>query len=153
MGIAVVYGANVRYPSALRDLLIRLAQAGSVQARWTHRILDETFASLARNRPDLDPSRLRRTRELMVRAVRDCLEAVDLPDPTDRHVLAAAIKARAHIVVTWNVKDFPAECAVAWDVEAKDRMRSFSTRSTSTALLSTLPRSARRMRAPTRRAL
>jgi len=47
----VVYDANVLYPSTLRDLLIRIAQAGLVQAKWTDEILDEVFASLAVNRP------------------------------------------------------------------------------------------------------
>ncbi len=35
--------------------LIRVAQAGLVQAKWTDQILDEVFGNLATNRPDLDP--------------------------------------------------------------------------------------------------
>lgn len=73
MPFVVLYDANVLYPSTLRDLLIRIAQAGLVQAKWTDQILDEAFSNLAKNRPDLDPARLARTRELMNRAVRDCL--------------------------------------------------------------------------------
>jgi predicted nucleic acid-binding protein len=111
----VVYDANVLYPGSLRDLLIRVAQAGLVQAKWTHRILDETFRNLKSNRPDLDPAKLDRTRELMNRAIRDVLvidyepliEIIDLPDVDDRHVLAAAIKAHAQLNVTDNTKDFP----------------------------------------------
>lgn len=127
MAFVVVYDANVLYPSVLRDLLIRIAQAGLVQAKWTDQILDEMFASLMRNRPDLDPDALARTRELMLRAVRDCLvrghepliDAVTLPDPDDRHVLAAAIKARAQLIVTANLGDFPADALASWSVEAK----------------------------------
>ena len=52
-------------PIRLRDLLLRIAQSGAVQARWTKQILDEMFAALQRNRPDLDPVKLGRTRELM----------------------------------------------------------------------------------------
>jgi predicted nucleic acid-binding protein len=123
----VVYDANVLYPSTLRDLLIRIAQAGLVQAKWTEQILDEVFGSIARNRPDLDALRLDRTRTLMNDAIRDCLvtgyeplvEAVQLPDPDDRHVLAAAIKARAQVIVTNNVKDFPPAALQAWEMEAK----------------------------------
>ena len=99
----------------LRDLLIRIAQSGLVQAKWTEAILDEMFAALRRRRPDLDPSRLDRTRSLMATAVRDwkvagfenLVDSLKLPDPDDRHVLAAAIKAKAQVIVTSNTRDFP----------------------------------------------
>lgn len=115
------------YPYTLRDLLIRVAQAGLVQAKWTDRILDETFDALRANRPDLDPNKLARTRRLINRSVRDCLvtgyepltPALQLPDPGDCHVLAAAIKARAQVIVTHNLKDFPSDILTAWDMEAK----------------------------------
>ena len=127
MPFVVVYDANVLYPRTLRDLLIRIAQAGLVQAKWTDEILDEVFASLAVNRPDLDPNALTRTRELMVQAVRDCLvrgyeplvDTLVLPDPGDRHVLAAAITARAQVIVTGNLRDFPPSELLPWNVEAK----------------------------------
>lgn len=127
MAFIVVYDANVLYPSTLRDLLIRIAQAGLVQAKWTDEILDEVFGNLSTNRPDLDPEALRRTRELMNRAVRDCLvvgyeplvDTLELPDSDDRHVLAAAIKARAQVIVTHNLRDFPAAAMEAWNIEPK----------------------------------
>lgn len=127
MAFVVIYDANVLYPSTLRDLLIRVAQAGLVQAKWTDQILDETFRNLKANRPDLDSQKLDRTRKLMNEAVRDCLvtgyepliDALELPDPDDRHVLAAAIKSRAQVIVTDNLKDFPPEALEAWDMEAK----------------------------------
>ncbi|SFL40707.1 PIN domain-containing protein [Streptomyces pini] len=115
MAFVALYDANVLYPSTLRDLLVSIAQDGLVQAKWTDRILDETFRNLKAKRPDLDPVRLDRTREAMMRAVRDCMvkgyepliEALELPDPDDRHVLAAAIRAKAQLIVTFNLKDFP----------------------------------------------
>jgi predicted nucleic acid-binding protein len=117
----------VLYPSTLRDVLIRLAQTGLLQAKWSETILDETFRSLHAKRPDLDEARLQRTRELMNLAVRDpvvtgyepLIGSLHLPDPDDRHVLATAIRARAQIIVTFNLNDFPAEVLADWDVEAR----------------------------------
>src|SRR5207245_1767517 len=123
----VVYDASVLYPSTLRDLLIRIAQAGLAQAKWTEGILDEMFAALRRQRPELDPSKLDRTRQLMARAVRDwkitghevLIDSLKLPDPDDRHVLAAAIKANAQVIVTANLRDFPAESLRPWNIDPK----------------------------------
>jgi hypothetical protein len=53
----VVYDANVLYPNTLRDLLIRIAQSGTVQAKWTNAILDEMAAAFAGTGPTF---RLRR---------------------------------------------------------------------------------------------
>jgi predicted nucleic acid-binding protein len=123
----VIYDANVLYPNSLRDLLIRVAQAGLVQAKWTEQILDETFRNLKENRPDLDSDKLDRTRGLMNGAIRDALVtgyeqligAIDLPDQDDRHVLAAAIKAHAQLIITENLKDFPESALTRWNIEAQ----------------------------------
>ena len=127
MTFTVLYDANVLYPNTLRDLLIRIAQSGMVQAKWTSDILDEMVTALSRNRPDIPPLRLDRLRDLMNAAVRDCLvsgyepliEGLKLPDPGDRHVLAAAIKSGAQVIVTRNLKHFPASDLEPWDIEAK----------------------------------
>jgi hypothetical protein len=89
--------------------------------------LDEMFNALKRSRPDLDPVKLDRTRTLMGTAVRDwkvtdyepLMDSLKLPDPDDRHVLAAAIRARAQVIVTSNLEDFPAADLRPWDIEAK----------------------------------
>jgi hypothetical protein len=127
MAFIVVYDACVLYPAPLRDLLIRIACTGLVRARWSEAILDECFRNILRSRPDLDPSSLERTRSLMKRAVPDCLvegyenlvDGLVLPDPDDRHVLAAAIRAGAQTVVTFNLKDFPEESIAAYGIEAR----------------------------------
>jgi hypothetical protein len=115
------------YGNTLRDLLIRIGRAGLVQAKWTEGILGEAFGNLARNRPDITQEKLARLRELINGAIPDCLitgyesliEGLKLPDPRDRHVLAAAIKAGAQVIVTANLKDFPAELLAPWNIEAK----------------------------------
>lgn len=86
-------------------------------ARWTDQIHDEWIRRLLRDRPDIPPQRLARTRELINRSVPDCLvteyepfiEQLTLPDPDDRHVLAATIRCQAGVIVTLNLRDFPEE--------------------------------------------
>lgn len=127
MGFVVLYDACVLYPAPLRDLLIRLANTGIVRARWSETILDECFRNILENRPDLKPAALDRTRELMRQAVADCVvtgfedlvEGLHLPDPDDRHVLAAAIHSGAQAIVTFNLDDFPADKLAQYNVEAK----------------------------------
>jgi len=127
MAFVVLYDACVLYPAPLRDLLIRLASTGIVRARWSEAILDECFRNILANRPDLRPEALDRTRELMSQAVPDCMvsgfealiEGIELPDRDDRHVLAAAIRAGAQAIVTFNLADFPDERLAPYNIEAK----------------------------------
>lgn len=111
----VILDACVLYAAPLRDLLLSLAATGIFRARWTHLIQDEWMRNLAANRPDLKPEALRRTMTTMNDAIEDCLvegfecmvASLTLPDPDDRHVLAAAIVGHADAIVTFNLRDFP----------------------------------------------
>jgi hypothetical protein len=131
VAFVVLYDACVLHPAPVRDLLLRIAGSGIVRARWTDRILDECFSSILARRPDLDASALARTRALMCAAVPDCLISgfeelehdLDLPDPKDRHVLAAAIRAGAQLIVTFNLKDFPDHVLERYQMEAKHQSR------------------------------
>ncbi len=58
MPLRVLYDANILYPNTLRDILIRVAQANLVQARWTGQILDEMERAIRRSRSDIDPEKL-----------------------------------------------------------------------------------------------
>lgn len=124
--VTAVYDANILYPAPLRDLFMRLALAGLVRARWTDAIHDEWVRSVLRDNSELSPDRLSRTRSLMNEAVRDCLvtdyedliESLTLPDPNDRHVLAAAIRTSAEIIVTLNIKDLPHNTLMKFNLEA-----------------------------------
>ncbi len=112
-----LFDASVLYPAPLRDLLMHLAVTELFRARWTQAIHEEWIGALLRNRPELARARLERTRDLMNAAVLDCLvegyeeltPGLTLPDANDRHVLAAAIRARADVIVTANLSHFPPE--------------------------------------------
>jgi hypothetical protein len=124
--VTALYDACVLYPAGLRSLLIYLATAGLVRARWTDRIHDEWITNLLAARPDLTADRLAQVRRLMDAAVLDCLvtgyddliDSLVLPDPDDRHVLAAAIRGGAGVIVTANLADFPAVVLAPHGVEA-----------------------------------
>src|ERR1700744_2798665 len=108
--------SNVFYGARLRSLVRFLAQTGLFRPRWSDDVHREWISNLLEHRPDLKASDLDRTRALMDAAVPDgivdnsahLIDALDLPDPDDRHVLAAAIKCSAGLIVSFNEKDFPA---------------------------------------------
>ncbi len=128
MAYTALLDACVLYPAPLRDLLISLAVAGIYRPRWTDSIHDEWIRNVAKSRPDLDRTRLEGTRALMERAVPDALivgyeslmAGLTLPDPDDRHVLAAAITGRVDVIVTFNLKDFPPEVLDPFGIEVQD---------------------------------
>ncbi|MFB2880590.1 PIN domain-containing protein [Floridanema aerugineum] len=120
-----LYDACVLYPAPLRDFLVQLALTDLFRAKWTDQIHEEWIRNVLKNRQDLTIEQLTRTKELMNSYVRDCLvidyeyliESVELPDPDDRHVLAAAIKAGADVIVTFNLSDFPENILQKYDIE------------------------------------
>ena len=122
-----LYDACVLYPAALRDLLMWLALTDLFRAKWTDAIHEEWMRNVLKDRPDLTRTQLERTRGLMNATVRDCLvtdyevliEALELPDPNDRHVLAAAIRGHADVIVTSNLKHFPADTLHRYGLEAQ----------------------------------
>lgn len=126
MIVAAFLDANVLYPATLRSVLMELALAGAFRPLWSERVHDEWARSLQRDRPDLSAARIARTRALMLAHVDDAMvtgfehliDTVTLPDVDDRHVVAAAIHGGASLIVTANVKDFPATALVAHDIMA-----------------------------------
>lgn len=123
----VVYDACVLFPAPMRDLLMWLALTDVFRARWSNQIHEEWISSLLKERPDLSRETLERTRTFMNSNVRDCLvtgyegliDSIQLPDPGDRHVVAAAIHCGATLIVTANIKDFPAEKLGPYNLEAQ----------------------------------
>jgi predicted nucleic acid-binding protein len=121
------FDANALYGSTLRNLLMHLAMTGLFRAKWSNDVHEEWMTRLLENRPDLSREKLERTRMLMdkhavdalVTGYEDLIEGLHLPDPDDRHVLAAAIRGRADVIVTSNVRDFPAEVLTPFEIETQ----------------------------------
>jgi hypothetical protein len=88
---------------------------------------DEWIRNLLKNRPDITREKLERTRRLMDQAAPDALvtgyqsliESLELPDRDDRHVLAAAIRCGASVIVTLNLSDFPGHVLANFRIEAQ----------------------------------
>lgn len=118
---SVVLDACALYPAYLRDTLLRMAAAELYRPLWSTAILDELIANL----PDrVTPAAAERIRSNMVASFPDALVSGhgDLTramtnHPKDRHVLAAAVRAAASAIVTFNLDDFPPEATEPYDVE------------------------------------
>lgn len=113
-----------------RDMLLTLAEANLFRIRWSRRVLDEMEKALVeRALKGADDEERRRkaayVRTMMLRAFPEaCVEGFeqletafqDLPDKDDAHVVAAAIRCNASVIVTENVRDFPPERLSAFDI-------------------------------------
>ena len=123
----VVYDACVLYPAPLRSFLMYLAVTDLYHARWTNDIQEEWMRNVVKDHADIPREQVERIRDLMNSHVRDCLVTgyepliggLTLPDPDDRHVLAAAILSGADTIVTFNLKDFPEDALKPYGIEAQ----------------------------------
>jgi predicted nucleic acid-binding protein len=121
--------ACVLYPIAMTDSLMSLATAGLFAAKWSTRIEKEWITALEDRRPDLK-GKLEFRRDCMREAVPDwevpeiawapLVSSYELPDPDDRHVLAAAVAGHADCIVTANLRDFPSKIVRAYGIEVVD---------------------------------
>ena len=124
-GYTVLFDACVLYPAPLRDFLIELAAARLFRAKWTEAIHEEWIGNLLKNRDDLTRDQLENTKSLMNKAVPDCIvtgyedlaKGLQLPDQNDCHVLAAAINSECDAIITFNLKDFPEDYLVQFNIE------------------------------------
>jgi predicted nucleic acid-binding protein len=112
--LVTVLDANVLYPQWLRDVVLTLAVMGYFDPIWSDRIIAEMRRNVLADHPDIEPQRFDDTTIAALRATFPDAW-VDVPDelvaemdnaPDDRHVLAAAIAADAHLIVTANTSDF-----------------------------------------------
>jgi len=120
-----ILDANVIYPAPIRDLLLNLAEQELYNPKWSKIIEDEWIRNLLKNRPDLKRARLNKTVKVMnqafpnamVNSFEKLIETIELPDADDRHVVAAAIKSESKVIITSNIKDFPAKKLAEFEIE------------------------------------
>ena len=106
---------NVLYSAQSRDIHLQLAYDNFFEVKWTQAILGELRNALLRNAPHLRRTQLDRLFATMkqsfpdasVSGFEDLISQLDLPDPDDRHVLAAAVFGKCHLLITQNVRHFP----------------------------------------------
>ena len=124
MAFVAFLDACVLYPAVLRDVLLTVGKAGICQLRWSPDVLDE----MQRNLEGKGKSGAAYLRQIMEGAFPDAmvereryerLVPVMTNDEKDRHVLAAAISARADVLVTFNVRHFPKDACTPYGVEVQ----------------------------------
>lgn len=122
-----LFDADVLVSMRITDLSIRLAMTGLFRMYWSEDIHDEWSRAVLKLHPHLSPAQINRRRQQMDRAIPQALvtghdaliASLKLPDAGDRHVLAAAIAARADVIVTFNLRDFPGDALDAFGIEAQ----------------------------------
>jgi len=106
-----------------RDFFLTATEFGLIDVRWSNQILNEVSRALT-NRLGLDTPAVRRLLDVLDHAFPNAraqgfehlIETIDLPDPDDRHVAAAAIHEECDLLVTENLDDFPDDVVDAFDL-------------------------------------
>lgn len=126
MRYTALLDANVLVPYTLTDVLLRLAEAGLYRPLWSPSILAETEHTLVHLHPAIAAAALHDRVAAMDQFFPDAtvtgwdeiVGSLTLPDPDDRHVLAAAIVGGADAIVTANLRDFPAQTLARFNIFA-----------------------------------
>ena len=110
----VLVDACVLYSTVPRALVLGAAQAGLIVPVWSARIIEEWRRAVARDGPqaaaqvatEIAMARIA-CPDAEIPVPPDLADTLSLPDPDDRHVLAAAIAGRVDVLLTRNMRDFP----------------------------------------------
>jgi PIN domain len=124
--LVAVLDACVLVPAALCDFLLRAASAGLYHLRWTDEILDEVRRTLVADlgRPHAQADRRIAAMKqafpnALVAPTRQIIGAMpNEVDAKNQHVVAAAVVAHAPVIVTSNLRDFPAPALAPLGIEA-----------------------------------
>jgi predicted nucleic acid-binding protein len=121
----VVLDTNVVYPVISRDILFWFAYYDLYTPKWSEQIFEE-WKKVMKEKGVSEEEANRRIEkanlafpDALVTNYKGLIDHLSLPDPNDRHVLAAAIKTNANLIVTNNIKDFPEGYLLSFVLSAK----------------------------------
>jgi predicted nucleic acid-binding protein len=111
-----ILDTNILYSAGTRDIFLQLATYERFVPKWSTDIRRELMNTYRNNRPDIAIEKLESMwsemnhyfPDSMITGYEHLVVDLDLPDPHDRHILAAAIHGNCNVIVTQNIKDFPA---------------------------------------------
>jgi predicted nucleic acid-binding protein len=110
-----ILDTNIIYPIVIRDLLFWFAHYDLYTPKWSATIFEEWNEVMIRKGLSIEEAAIRTEKaniafpDALVKNYEKLIDSFELPDKKDRHVLAAAIKSNANVIVTNNLKDFPHE--------------------------------------------
>jgi hypothetical protein len=120
-----VLDTNVIYPVIIRDILFWFAHYDLYTPKWSERIFDE-WKRIMKEKGVSEEEAFKRISkanlafpDALVKNYKGLIAHLELPDADDCHVLAAAIKTNANLIVTNNIKDFPEEYLQSFGLNAK----------------------------------
>jgi predicted nucleic acid-binding protein len=126
-GFRVMLDTCVLVPIVKADLLLTLARRGAFHPLWSDAILGELFRAIVKANPNITEARAAARIRDMNHAFEDAIvegwEPIEeciagLPDPDDRHVVAAAVRGNAAAIITDNNKHFPNDALESWGLHA-----------------------------------
>lgn len=121
----VVLDTNVIYPVVIRDLLFWFAYYDLYTPKWSEQIFEEWKRVMIQKGVSNEEAEIRTEKanhafpDAKVLNYKGLIEQLELPDQDDRHVLAAAIKTNANLIVTNNLRDFPEDYLRKFGLSAK----------------------------------
>lgn len=119
-----VLDTNVIFPLVIRDLLFWFAHYDLYTPKWSSNIFHELKSVMVRKGVEEHVAEARAQKanmafpDALVNNYQGLIDNLTLPDADDRHVLAAAIKTNANVIVTNNLKDFPQEYLESFGLKA-----------------------------------
>lgn len=122
MSFPAFFDTNVLYGALLNDFILELADRGLFRPLWSQDVLFELAENLVKNGENLTlvqkrvGTMERYFADAMVTGYNDLVPSM-MNDEKDRHVLAAAVRGGAEVLVTFNTKHFPAGSVEPFDLE------------------------------------